>query len=99
MAIGDDSPDAGHDRDFRRDFSSIQRRVAVAGTAVFLLVAMTRVVRIGASGIDWLLWLLLAAIIGLVAIYIYSWRCPNCKTYLGITWNPRFCRECGVRLQ
>jgi len=92
-------PGAGLGRDFRREFSRIQRRVAIAGAAVFIVGALGRVVRLGAAGIDWLPWLLLAAIVGLVAVYMYSWGCPNCRKYLGFTWNPRFCRKCGVRLQ
>ena len=99
MTSRNDSIDPGQGGDFRREFSSIQKRVAVAGTAVFLIGAMGRVVRIGGAGMGGYEWLLLVAIVSGVAFYVYSWRCPSCKKYLGITWNPRFCRKCGARLQ
>jgi len=98
MSTVNHSIDPGRGGDFRREFSSIQKRVAVAGTAVFLIGAMSRVVRTG-GGMGGYEWVLLVAITGGVAFYVYSWRCPSCRKYLRITWNPRFCRKCGARLQ
>ena len=76
-----------------------EARIPVAGTAVFLIGAMSRVVRTGGVGMGGYEWLLLVAIIGGVAFDVYSWRGPSCRKYLRITWNLRFCRKCGARLQ
>lgn len=30
---------------------------------------------------------------------VVNWRCPNCNSYLGREFSPKFCRNCGVRLE
>jgi hypothetical protein len=37
----------------------------------------------------------------IVFSYFYNmsyWKCPACKKYLGRTWNPKHCENCGVQL-
>jgi len=38
------------------------------------------------------------AVFGLyLAVTFLTWRCPNCRTFLGKDWDPRSCPSCGVR--
>jgi len=36
---------------------------------------------------------------GIAFFSLYNWRCPACGGYLGRAINPRFCRNCGIKLQ
>lgn len=31
------------------------------------------------------------------AAHVLIWRCPVCKSYLGVAGSPKFCPKCGVR--
>jgi hypothetical protein len=35
------------------------------------------------------------AVLGLVASF-FNWRCPACRRYLGRSFNPAFCPNCGT---
>lgn len=48
----------------------------------------------------------MSVIVGAGAVFItgiifsfINWRCPNCKTYLGKRFNPKFCSDCGTELR
>jgi hypothetical protein len=34
-----------------------------------------------------------------VIFSLINWRCPVCKGYLGKSFAPRYCQQCGAQLQ
>lgn len=61
-----------------------------------VIVILIWYIRLTTNG--WYVWLLGGvAIAGLVVSYI-NWKCPSCKKYLGRSYNPAKCPNCGVKL-
>lgn len=38
-------------------------------------------------------------IVGMAIFSLINWRCPSCKSYLGRSFNPQSCSECGAKLR
>lgn len=44
----------------------------------------------------------IAAIVGFMVWMVWvscTWKCPTCRTSLGMDFNARFCGKCGIPLQ
>jgi hypothetical protein len=41
-----------------------------------------------------------AILIALVFVAsLLNWRCPSCTKNLGLSYNPRYCPKCGIKLR
>jgi hypothetical protein len=41
----------------------------------------------------------LVLVLGALAFTLRNWRCPACEKYLGRSFNPKHCQNCGIQLR
>jgi hypothetical protein len=46
-----------------------------------------------------LFWIALALVAINVVVEMLNWKCPKCKVFLGMVFNPKYCPHCGVQLR
>lgn len=93
------------DQQIIEKFAEIKRKQYIATVpiiiAVILLIISTEDSNFTLFGLENSV-LIAMGIVGTLIGLIFSlknWRCPSCNTYLRKEINPKFCRNCGVRLQ
>jgi len=43
--------------------------------------------------------LFLGLVLAVLVFTLRNWRCPACEKYLGRSFNPRHCQNCGIQLR
>ena len=43
--------------------------------------------------------LFLALVLAVLVFSFRNWRCPACEKYLGRSFNPKHCQNCGIQLR
>ena len=46
----------------------------------------------------WIIWVVMALLVGWVALELRWWRCPKCGTFLGRVERKNHCPNCGEEL-
>jgi hypothetical protein len=98
------SPATQGPKDLLREVAR-RRAAQIAGLVVVVLFTvlafLARLSGDSLMGLPFTFWGPLAVILllGKIAFNIAAWRCPSCGGSLGMSYGPRFCPSCGVRLK
>lgn len=46
-----------------------------------------------------LFWASIALVVINLAAELSNWRCPRCRVFMGMVFNPKYCPRCGEQLR
>jgi hypothetical protein len=66
---------------------------------VLIVIAITALLFVNMSNVDTYKPLILPLLILVGVVHVIFWRCPACGSSFGKNMSPKYCQECGVKLQ